>query len=263
MLEGLYIASSAGVKQQRKLEVISNNMANVNTPGFKKDALVFKELVPPFMAPQSMEANRNSLLPTNLSNHGVSYVDVAGQTTDLRQGTLNNTGNPFDLAMQGDGFLVVETPDGPRYTRTGSFKVDDQRRLVDKDGNVLKGVGETNILLPLDNQVISVDKVGTISVRINQEVQNIGQLKVVQFENPKLLKKEGDSLYSMSDPDQLPIPVENPNIQQGFIENSNVSAVEEMTKMIQTVRTFEAYQKIIQSIDEADQQSVNSIARLA
>ncbi|MGP0630286.1 flagellar basal-body rod protein FlgF [Nitrospina sp. 32_T5] len=263
MLEGLYIASSAGVKQHRKLEVISNNMANLNTPGFKKDDLVFKEIEPPFQGPKSLEGNRNTLLPTGLSNMGVSYVDVDGQTTDFRQGTLVNTGNPFDLAMQEEGFFVVETPEGPRYTRTGSFQVDEQRRLVDKDGNVLQGVGETNILLPLDNPVISVDKVGTVSARSSQETQNLGQLKVVRFDNPALLKKEGDNLYSMSDPNQLPIPVEAPNIQQGFIENSNVNAVEEMTKMIQTVRTFEAYQRIIQSIDEADQQSVNSIARLA
>lgn len=263
MLEGLYIASSAGVKQQRKLDVISNNMANLNTPGFKRDDLVFKELIPPFAAPQSMEANRNTLLPSGLSNQGVSYVEVNGQVTDFHQGALVSTGNPFDLAMEGDGFFVVETPDGPRYARTGSFKVDDQRRLVDKEGHVLQGVGETNLLMPIDSSVVSVDSQGSISILSNQQVQNIGQLKVVRFENPGTLKKEGNGLYSLSDPNEQALPHENPGVLQGFVEHSNVNAVEEMTKMIQTLRTFEAYQRIIQSIDDADQQSITSIARLA
>lgn len=264
MLDGLYIASSAGVKQQRKLEVISNNLANLNTPGFKKDELVFKEMEPPFKATAVFEDTRSRPGLSSLSNtHGSSYVGVDNETINFKQGSLQKTGNPSDLALEGEGFFVVETPDGPRYTRQGSFRLNEQGQLVNGDGFVFQAIGETNILIPPDNPVISVDSQGVVSIGLDQETQNVGQLKLVRFENPRALKKEGEGLYSISDPDRQAIPLEDAKVLQGFVENSNVNAVEEMTRMIQTVRTFEAYQKIIQSIDEADQQSVTSIARLA
>ncbi|CAI2719692.1 flagellar basal-body rod protein FlgF [Nitrospina watsonii] len=263
MQEGLYIASSAGVKQHRKLEVISNNLANLNTPGFKKDDLVFKEMVPPFAAQESMANNRNTLLPMGLSNHAVSYVEVNGQTTDFQQGTLLNTGNDLDLALDGDGFFAVTTPQGTRYTRVGNFKLNEQGQFVDKNGHLIQTTDDKPLLIPPTGGQITIDRQGTVSIGSGLEVQPVGQVKVVRFEDQSALLKEGDGMYVMEDPDQQPLPNEQASVMQGFVETSNVSAIEEMSKMIQTVRTFEAYQRIIQSIDEADQNSVNSIARLA
>jgi len=135
--------------------------------------------------------------------------------------------------------------------------------LTTKNGEPIVSQGDDTILLPTGVSRFTVDQEGLISAKSGDNVQTVGRFKVVRFENPADLVKEGNGLYKLTNPDAQAIETEDTKIIQGFIENSNVSAVEEMTKMIETVRTFEAYQKIIQSIDEADSQAVNSIARLA
>jgi len=264
MSDGLYIASSAGVKQQRKLDVVSNNLANMNTPGFKKDELVYKELEPPFQgAHRALESNRNTLLPSGLSNKEVSYVGVDAQTTNFAQGTLLKTGNPLDVALEGDGFFALDTPEGIRYSRVGNFRIDEQGQIVDKEGNPVISTDDASLLVPPGGVQITIGQEGIVSAGTGTAIQPLGQIKVVRFDNPGLLRKEGDGMYRVTDPEQRAIPHGEARVMQGFVENSNVNAVEEMSKMIQTLRTFEAYQKIIQSVDEADQQSVTSIARLA
>ncbi len=263
MLEGVYIASSGGVKQQRKLEILSNNLANLNTPGFKKDNLVFEELIPPFKDGRPFEASRNTLLPPAIGSNDVSYVAVSAQNTNFKQGTLIETGNTFDIALEGEGFIPVQTPQGTRYTRAGSLMLDGQGQLITKNGHPIIAQGEQPVFLPQGASKFSIDQQGLISAQAGDNIQSVGQLRVVGFENLSDLEKEGEGLYKLSNPNAQEIDVEGTRVIQGFVENSNVSAVEEMTKMIETVRTFEAYQKIIQSIDEADGQAVNSIARLA
>ena len=266
MFEGLYIASSGGMKQQRNLEILSNNLANLNTPGFKKDQLVFEELLPTFKDVGSLETARNTLLPPAIANNDVSYVGVAAQFTDFKQGDLIKTGNIFDIALEGEGFFSVQTPQGIRYTRVGSFQINAEGQLITKNGDPVVEKGDDTVFLPPGVSGVTIDKQGTLSTLsagAEADIQPIGQLKVVRFENQSDLVKEGNGLFMLANPNAQAIETEDAKVLQGFIETSNVNAVEEMIRMIETVRTFEAYQKIIQSIDEADSQAINSIARLA
>ena len=137
MHEGLIIAASGGVKQQHKLDVLANNLANLNNAGYKSDGLVFREIYPPFDKDSSVEASKNTLLPPNDSNENVAYVAVDNIYTDHSQGIFHKTGNPFDLALEGEGYFQVETPQGIRFTRNGNFRMDTENYLVTQDGNYI------------------------------------------------------------------------------------------------------------------------------
>ncbi len=134
MHEGIYIAASAGIKQGKKMEVIANNLANVNTTGYKRDRLAFKELMPPFPPDSGLEAGKNVLLPPDKSNLNVSYVAVTDQYIDHKSGELKQTGAPLDLALNGEGFFSVQTQEGINYTRNGNFRLDTANRLDNQKG---------------------------------------------------------------------------------------------------------------------------------
>lgn len=263
MNEGIFVAASGGIKQQRILDVLSNNLANINTPGFKKDQMAFEELLPPFKT-----FNDASITPRKISNlesqeNSISYVGISGFSTDFSQGVMTNTGNSFDLAIEGDGFFAVKISEGIRYTRTGSFTLDDQARMVTKQGQPLLDINNKPIFIPPDAGQITIGNDGLVSFDTGGISQTIAQLKLVLFSEKNQLVKEGNGLYKLSNPatvEEFPV---NIKIFQGFVEASNVNVIEEMVAMIQSVRLFEAYQKLIQSIDEADNQSVNVIARVA
>lgn len=263
MIEGLYIAASGGTKQLKKLDTMSNNIANINTQGFKKDMLIYEE-----KTASTSQSNRfGSEIPGR--NFGasldsaVSYVQVTQSQTDFSQGALIKTDNPLDLALDGPGFFAVNTPGGVRYTRSGNFHLDGLGQLVDQKGNVIMTRNEEPVVIPFGTEQVTIDQEGTVfgGSDINQDV--LGQLKIVTFDNLQSLKKEGKGLYRATDFLDQEIQVEDAKILQGYAENSNANVIEEMTKMIETVRQLEAYQKIIQSIDEADEQSVNNIGRVA
>ena len=263
MNEGIFIAASGGVKQQRKMEVLSNNLANVNTPGFKKDGMAFSEVLSPFNKDSALNIITHAFSRPEFSINDASYVAISGFTTDFSQGVMINTGNSFDLAMEGDGFFAVATKEGIRYTRTGNFALDDQGQVVNKQGQTFLDINNKPIFLPPDAGELIVGNEGTLSISFEGISQPIGQLKLVQFSDKSSLVKEGNGLFRLSDPNVLEEIPSNLKILQGFIEASNVNVVEEMVAMIESVRMFEAYQKLIQSIDEADNQSVNTIARVA
>ena len=263
MNEGIFIAASGGIKQQRKMEVLSNNLANVNTPGFKKNGMAFSEVISPFKKDGGSGIITSGFSRPEFSNNDASYVVISGFTTDFSQGVLINTGNSFDLALEGDGLFAVATNEGTRYTRTGNFTLDDQGQIVNKQGQAFLDINNKPIFLPPDAGELTVGDEGTLSFSTDGISQPIGQFKLVRFSDKSQLVKEGNGLFHLSNPG---VPEEVPaNIKvfQGFVEASNVNVVEEMVAMIESVRTFEAYQKLIQSIDEADNQSVNNIARVA
>ena len=264
MNEGIFIAASGGMKQQRKLEVLSNNLANVNTPGFKKNRMTFTEVISPFKKDSALGIITSGFSRPEFSSNDVSYVAISGFTTDFSQGVLTNTGNSFDLALEGDGFFAVATNEGIRYTRTGNFTLDDQGQIVNKQGQSFLDINDKPIFLPPDaSSEITVGDEGTLSFSTEGSSQSIGQFKLVRFSDKSQLVKEGNGLFHLSDPGVVEEVPGNLKILQGFVETSNVNLVEEMVAMIDSVRTFEAYQKLIQSIDEADNQSVNTIARVA
>ncbi len=262
-MEGLYIAASGGTKQLKKLDILSNNLANVTTQAFKRDMLIFEARIPPFA---SVAGNRAGPGFTNAyfgADPSVAYVQATGSTTDFTQGSLINTGNQLDVAIEGDGFFVIETQAGDRYTRNGTFHLDGLGQLVDREGNIVKSRNEDPILIPSNTDRVTIDQDGTVFGGRGLEIFPLAQLKVVQFNNNGGLVKEGEGMYINTNATLQETSAGDIKVVQGFIEKSNVNVVQEMTQMIETVRTLEAYQKIIQSIDEADDQSINNLARVA
>ncbi len=261
MHESIYIAASAGLKQSRKMEMIAQNLANVNNTGFKRDALVFKEMMPPFPPDAGNEEAKNALLSPEKSNKNVSYVGITDYYTDFSPGALKNTGGSLDLALDGEGFFKVQTPDGPRYTRNGNFRLNTAKQLVNQNGNQVLDLNDGPIVIDAPGE-ISIDGEGSVSVGTGLANTTITNIKLVNFENKKFLEKVGDGLYRHTGSPEDELEAVGTKTRQGFLENSNVTAVEEMTEMIGTLRIFESYQKIIQSIDSMNDQSVNTIGRV-
>ena len=262
MHESIYIAASAGIKQARKMEVIANNLANANNTGFKKDALVFKEMMTPFSPDSGLDESKKILLSPDKSNKNVSYVGITDSYTDFTPGVLKQTGGTLDLALDGEGFFKVDTPDGPRYTRNGNFRLNTANQLVNVKGNQVLDQDDKPVIIDASGADISIDGQGNISAGTGLVNIPLGNIKMVRFENEKSLEKMGDGLYSNIESTEKELEVENTKIFQGYLENSNVTTVEEMAEMVGTLRLFETYQKMIQSIDSMDDQSVNTIGRV-
>ena len=261
MHESIYIAASAGIKQARKMEMIAQNLANVNNTGYKKDALVFKEMMPPFPPDSGIDAGKNILLSPDKSNKNVSYVGITDQYTDFSTGGIKKTGGVLDIALDGEGFFKVQTPDGPRYTRNGNFRLNTAKQLVNQNGNQILDRNDTPVVIDAPGK-ISIDGEGSISVGNGLANTTITNIKLVNFENKKFLEKIGDGLYRNKGLPEEEFEAIDIKTRQGFLESSNVTSVEEMTEMVGTLRIFESYQKIIQSIDSMNDQSVNTIGRV-
>jgi flagellar basal-body rod protein FlgF len=262
MHEGIYIAASAGKKQGRQMEVIAQNLANVNSTGYKGDRLAFKELMTPFPSEKVQEPTKNLLQKTDKSNSNVSYVAVTEQYTDHEQGNMKQTNSELDIALDGPGYFSVSTKEGIRYTRNGNFRLNTEKQIVNQKGQpVLNEQGEP-IVISAEGTEISIDGYGNIFVGSGERSANIGKIKFIDFDNKHTLEKIGDGLFFQNDTEADEKPVSNTKLKQGFLEGSNIKATDEMTNMISTVRLFETYQKIIQSIDSMNEQSVNSIGRI-
>ncbi len=263
MQESLYIAASGGMIQQRKMETLANNLANVNTTGFKMDSLVFKEILPELNPGLDFESSKQALQEPRYSSRSASYVGLTDFATNYSQGGLTSTENPLDLALEGDGFFTVGTDEGPRYTRKGNFHLDESNRIVSSAGMPLLSPEGQELVIPPNSGKITIDPQGTITAGTSLRTITIGQLDLVQFEDKNQLKKAGESLFRQVSGDPPVKSPTNTTVRQGFVESSNVNLVAEMTKMIQTVRAFESMQKLIQTIDDLNGQSINSIARVA
>jgi flagellar basal-body rod protein FlgG len=263
MMEGLYIAASGATKQLKKLDALSNNIANINTQGFKRNMLVYEEKRTPFQQVPLAGADMRNFNSTQVSVSAVSYVQVTASLTDFAQGPFIKTDNPLDVAIEGKGFFVVNTPAGIRYTKNGNFHLDGLGQLVDQKGNMIMTRNEEPILIPFGTKRVTIDQEGSVFGGIELDQDPLGQLKIVNFSNLQALIKEGQGFYKISDSSVKEILVNDAKILQGFTENSNANVIHEMTQMIETLRQLEAYQKIIQSIDEADDQSVNNLGRVA
>ena len=222
---GIYQAVRGGLIQGRRFDIITNNLANVSTTGFKKDTLTFDRALQ-------------------------EYVK-----TDLRQGNLRLTANPLDIGLEGDGFLKIETPHGIRYTRNGSFCINAEGVLVTQNGDPVLGENGT---ISIEGDDIVIDTQGRITV--GEMV--VDTLSVAAFAGPERLRKEGLS-YCIYEGDENDILTpEETRVRQGYIEESNVTVVEEMSRMIETLRTYESYQKVIQTVDEASNKAINEVGRV-
>lgn len=244
---GLLEALEGGRLLERRLNVSANNLANVDTPGFKKELITFREV-----------------LMRKYPRGWRTFKEVTVKT-DFQQGPVEFTGNPLDVAIMGEGFFKVETPQGVAYTRAGNFRLDAQRRLVTPEGYPVLANGAPIIvdpglakggLITLENQRFLINADGTISV----DGTEVGRLDIVTFDDLSALKRRGENLFVLEGEAQE-IPVENPEIRQGHLELSNADPLEEMVNLIDIQREFEAIQKTISGNDENTSRMIETYGR--
>ncbi len=271
--KGIYSALSGALAQSQQLDTIANNIANASTPGFKADKNSFREHLtilekaPDVITVPRIPASTESFY--DMQGTDKSFVDVDGTYTDFAQGGVKATGNALDLALEGPGFIEVLTPTGPKLTRKGSLTVNGNGQLTTVEGwPVLKrGNGPVKPGPEADflGRTITVGPgslVFTNQGDIFQDGNNLGQLSIVEFKDPKAVKKVGHNLYTSNDPNLNREVNPRTEVHQGFIETSNVNIVKEMTDMIQTQRNFESAQKVIRTYDEMDNKLVNEVPKL-
>lgn len=267
-VKGVYTALSGAIAQSTKLDTIANNLANVNTPAFKRDQQVFQEyLTANEKPPETIQIPRDVASIEsfyNMQGGDKSFVDTKGTFTDFSQGGLKPTGNALDVAIDGKGFFEVATPGGVKLTRAGNFTLDGNGQLVTKDGHPVLSAGAPGA--DPASRVIRVQGNGSLTISDNGEVfegtESVGKLSLVNVNNSDSLQKMGSSLYTFkanSVPDMTNI--NNPSLKQGFLETSNVNIVQEMTDMISTNRVFESTQKAISAYDQMADKMVNVVGK--
>ncbi len=259
MLRALWTAGSGMVAQQANLDVISNNLANVNTTGFKKSRVDFQDLMYQTVRQAGAVSGQDNQLPTG-TQVGLGVRQVATQKI-YTPGNFQNTGNSLDMAIEGDGFFQITMPDGTlAYTRDGAFKKDGQGRIVNSEGYML----EPQITIPDNATAISISADGRVTVTIPNQTdqQEIGQIQLVRFINPAGLESIGRNLLRETPASGAPI-VSDPGtdgagtIMYQYLEMANVQVVEEMVNMIVAQRAYEINSKAIQTADSMLEQAAS------
>lgn len=266
MDSGLLAVVNGALRAEMRLDVLANNLANASTTGYKESEITFdsymtKPGVEQFPLPGDyfLGLRGPGDVPFPFSNpatnaYSMTYPRADGTHTNVSQGAIKKTGNPLDVALEGDGFFVLETPVGRRYTRDGAFGVSALGALVSKDGFRVMGAGGSALIIGTDRVEISKD--GTISNKNSQ----VGRLLRVGLPAASL-EKAGSNLYKV--PAGLEIRLEGANggFIQGFLEQSNANVIQGMTKMIEANRAFETYMQMIKALDGLDAQAAQ-IGRL-
>jgi len=269
MIRGLYTSASGMVAQMHRMDALTNNLANVDVNGYKRDMPVHKAF--PELLLRRMDDD-------GVINLGFASIDVApvvgklGTGVELNevftiftQGALKQTDNPFDLALEASGFLTVQVGEEERYTRNGSFLLNDQGWLVTKDGHMVLGengpvkLKKNNFVVDQDgviwqNAAFAGDETRLVSLEENEweSIERVDRLKIVDFRRPRYLKKQGNSFWMEtreSGPARILQTGERPKVRQGFLEGSNVNPVTQMVQLIEVNRAYEANQRVIQSHD--------------
>ncbi|KFC69686.1 MULTISPECIES: flagellar basal-body rod protein FlgG [Massilia] len=252
MIRSLFIAKTGLEAQQTNLDVISNNLANVSTSGFKRSRAVFEDLLYQNIRQPGAQSSQQNNLPSGLQI-GTGVRTVATERIHT-QGNPQLTGNSKDVMVNGSGFFPVLLPDGTQaYTRDGSFQTDQNGQLVTSSGFVVQPA----ITIPANAESITVGRDGTVSVKLPGTVAptQIGSLQLATFINPAGLESRGENLYvetGASGNPNLNVPGTNGSgvLMQGYVESSNVNVVEEMVNMIQTQRAYEINSKAITTSDQ-------------
>lgn len=226
--------------QQKNLDIIANNLANANTVGYKGDMPVFRTFnasrqVPPAWTPD--------------------FVALTDQAVDFSQGPLMKTENPLDIAIAGEGFFEIQTPQGLRYTRKGDFAITDDGNVVTQGGDFL--MGEEGPVVLTEGE-IDIDQEGVIWVDGNRQQR----IRVVTFPGTDTLVKEGDATFAWPGKGSEVRLSDQVDVRQGYLESSNVNPVREMVHMIDAIRTYEVQQKVIHSFDDTRRKVVEEVGRL-
>ncbi|MFN7914044.1 MAG: flagellar basal-body rod protein FlgG [Vicinamibacterales bacterium] len=262
MIRALYTAASGMNAQQSNIDNVAHNLANVNTSGFKKSHVEFEDLV--YQEVRTPGAATSSVGEAPIGLEVGLGTRPVGTSRDFTPGNLRSTGGQLDLAIEGDGFFQITTPQGTTaYTRTGAFHRDAQGGLVTADGYAL----EPQISIPANATTVTISKDGVVSAQIagQSATQQLGTIEIATFQNPGGLRPLGGNLFevtSASGDAQTGAPGLDGKgvVQQGFIEDSNVSVVEEMVNMILGQRAYEANSRVVKAADEMLSQ-VNNMVR--
>jgi len=264
--KGIFSAVSGAMAQNSRLDTIANNLANVNTTGFKKDRQVFSEYLSAHEKPADVinvpriPASIESFYDMNGGDN--AYVNPSGTYTSHQQGAMRATGSPLDIAIEGRGFFEVLSNQGVRWTRAGSLQIDNSGRLVTKEGFPVLKEGQNDAaqrVITLQGRNVTIASSGEIFDGGNA----VGKLAVSDFAILDDLQKVGNSLYTLkANAGSGPVAAQEAKVQQGFLEGSNVNVVEEMTDMITANRVFEATQQAIKAEDSMDDKLINQVGKV-
>lgn len=246
MSGGMYLAAAGAMVQQMRLEVLANNIANIDTNGYKGERTIFR-INEETTVPVEEQAAED-IQPLS------PYAPPFETRVDFSQGSLRQTGNPLDVAINGKGFFSVQTPEGIQYTRQGSFSLNDEGVLVTPDGFPVMGEGGE---ITLEEGKIEIDMQGGIYV----DGDEVGRLQITDFDDLTTLQKVGNGRFLATDQTMLADRPDDSTLSQGYLETANVNPIMAMTEMIETSRAFEAYQKVIQTADEATSTSINTVGK--
>jgi flagellar basal-body rod protein FlgF len=230
---GIYVATAGAVAQSNALDATANNIANASTAGFHGDRVTFREAL------------------TQARSPDVASVGAGMARVDSQAGALTPTENPLDLALEGDGYFGVQTPNGPRYTRAGNFQLDEARNLVTSDGLAVRGQGGKPINIPPDAGDIAIATDGTVSAGGNE----LGKVELVRF-TPNQMKREGGTLFSATG---RPAAGDAPKVRSGMLESSNVNVVRGVVDLVKVSRTYESLMRMIQNYHDIESRAAREL----
>jgi flagellar basal-body rod protein FlgF len=237
------ISLSRQIALQRQMDVVANNIANINTTGFKAETMLYEEFVMPVARDKDFA----------LLDQQLSFTQDWATIHDLAPGSIVQTGNPLDVALSGEGFLAVQTPEGERWTKSGALQINAEGTLVNFDGHPVMGDGG-EISFDAGETDIMIDSTGNVSTSAGAK----GRLRVVEFDNPQELAREGNNLFSGGEP----LAAVETRVVQGAIEKSNVSGVGEMTEMIRVQRAYQSIASMVQRQDEIRRSAIQKLGSL-
>ena len=244
MENSIYIAMSQQSALQREIGVVANNIANMNSPGFKGQAPLFLRYIE--------KIDGQELRDTRLRQ--MALVNDYGTVTDFRAGPINATSNPLDVALHGDGFIVLQRGQDRVYTRNGHFQLDAQRRLVSTNGDLVLGQNNQPIQFPENDNDITITNDGSIANKDGV----INKLQIVKFDKPQFVEPVGDSLFTTKEAE---VPATDTDVKQGFLEGSNVNGIKSMTEMIEVQRAYERASQIVQQEHERMRKAADRISK--
>lgn len=250
MENALLIGLSRQTALERQLDVIANNIANVNTTGFKADGSLFEEYL-------NTPAHEDNFVGRD---RRVSFVQDRGTYRNMTQGPVEGTGNPLDVAIDGSAFLAVQTPGGERYTRDGSLHIDNTGQLVTSNGNPVLGATGPIVFQSTDHDInITPDGTVTVVEGANRTDSTRGKLRLVSFTDAQKMLKEGLNLYTAGDAGTPQADIKS-TVRQGYIEKSNVNAVAEMSQMMEVSRAYAAVANMMNQQAELQKTAIQQLA---
>ncbi|MBN2870595.1 MAG: flagellar hook-basal body protein [Campylobacterales bacterium] len=266
MQTGYYAATGGMVAQFNRMDTIANNLANANTAGYKRDQLITGDFVRLLKEAQDeLPIPNHTTEAAQYFNRSLSRVpQITDAYTDFSLGSMQRTDNTFDLALGKEGqFFAISTPQGIRLTRNGEFTLNDEGRLVTKQGHELLAADRTPITLNAGYSIATIDKNGQIMTNAPGDTQMVAnkKLMIVEPQNIRMLEKEGESLYIPDPADPLAPLADSGGVMQGFVEKSNVNAVNEMIALVEANRLVGMYQKAMDSqMNDLNRDAIEKLA---